>query len=330
MKTPRFWYPQPEDRVSALVAGALSPLSLFFKAGTRLRRSLATPYHSRKPIICVGNVVAGGSGKTPVALEIANLLKGLGHNPAFVSRGYGGTGVLTCVDLQKHGADAVGDEALLLAETAPTWTAKNRFYAVREAERHCSIIVMDDGMQNPNIDPAASILVIDGDVGIGNGRLIPAGPLREPLDEALKRTTAVVLMGADRQKIASRVEVPVFRAHLEPQLQQGFPRLGRFVAFAGIGRPEKFFATAQGLGLDIASARQYPDHYAYTQADIDALRLEAEVLGARLLTTEKDAVRLPADFRSEVIVLPVRLVFDDAGAETALGDLLLSPPRGRS
>lgn len=327
MKTPRFWYPQPEDRVSALVAGVLSPLSLFFKAGTRLRRSFATAYHSRKPVVCVGNVVVGGSGKTPVAVAIAEILKGLGHNPAFVSRGYGGAGVLTCVDPQKHGVDAVGDEALLLAETAPTWTAKNRVYAVREAERHCSIIVMDDGLQNPTIHPTASILVVDADVGIGNGRLIPAGPLREPFDDAVKRATAIVLVGGvDRQNIAARVDIPVFRAHLEPQLKQGFPRLGRFVAFAGIGRPEKFFATAQGLGLDIASAREYPDHYVYTQADIDALRLESEVLGARLLTTEKDAVRLPADFRSEIIVLPVRLVLDDAGAETALGDLLLSPP----
>jgi tetraacyldisaccharide 4'-kinase len=268
--------------------------------------------------------VAGGAGKTPTALALAQILKDRGHNPVFVTRGYGGKGALTCVDPARHNVRDVGDEALLLAASFPTWAGRDRLKAVREAEEQGSIVIVDDGLQNPHLLPTASILVIDGDVGIGNGRIIPAGPLRESLADALKRVAAMIVIGSsDRQNIAAQCSVPVFRAHLEPKLPSGFSKLGRFVAFAGIGRPGKFFATARSLGLDIATAREFPDHYVYTQANVDALRLEAEEQGARLLTTEKDAVRLPEDFRAEVVVLPVRLVFDDPESEKILLDLIL-------
>jgi tetraacyldisaccharide 4'-kinase len=325
MKTPRFWYPQPEDRASALKAGLLVPLSCLFKAGTYLRRASAHPYRARLPVVCVGNVVAGGAGKTPTALALAQILHYRGQKPVFVTRGTGGKGTLTCVDLVLHKAADVGDEALLLSVAAPTWVGHDRAKAVREAEMYGSVVIVDDGLQNPHLAPAASILVVDGDVGLGNGRIIPAGPLRESFADALKRAAAMILIGSrDFQNLAAQAQVPVFRAHLEPNLPIGFPKLGKFVAFAGIARPEKFFATARSSGLDIAKTLEFPDHYAYSETDIDALRLEAEEQGAHLLTTEKDAVRLPPDFRAEVVILPVRLVFDTPGAEKRLADLILS------
>jgi tetraacyldisaccharide 4'-kinase len=329
MRTPRFWY--KEDRASALKAGALAPLSLLFKIGTCLRRTFAVPYRARVPVVCIGNVVAGGAGKTPTALALAGILKNSGQKPVFVTRGYKGNGQLTCVDLSRHKVSDVGDEALLLAAAAPTWVARDRVCAIREAEMHGSIVIVDDGLQNPNLAPTASILVVDGDAGLGNGRIIPAGPLRESLANALKRVAAVIVIGErDCQNLAAKAQeakVPVFRARLEPMLPPGFPKLGRFVAFAGLARPEKFFATARAFGLDIASALEFPDHYVYGEADIDALRLEAEEQGARLLTTEKDAVRLPPDFRAEILVLPVKLTFADAGAEKVLTDLILRAGR---
>lgn len=324
MKTPRFWYPSQNDKVSMLIASLLAPLSAVFKAGTGIRRLLASPYKARVLMVCVGNVVAGGAGKTPTALALARILKNRGQKPVFVARGYGGKGFLTCVDTGRHKAGDVGDEALLLAAFAPTWAGRDRVRAVRDAEVNGSVIIVDDGLQNPNLKPTASILVVDADSGLGNGHIIPAGPLRESFQDAVSRASAMVLVGErDRQNLGARVSIPVFRAKLEPNLPLGFPRFGKFVAFAGLARPEKFFATAQALGLELVSAREYPDHYLYTEADIDALRFEAEELGANLLTTEKDAVRLPPLFRNEVVVLPVRLTFTEPGAEKALADLIL-------
>ncbi|MDD4615630.1 MAG: tetraacyldisaccharide 4'-kinase [Alphaproteobacteria bacterium] len=323
MKTPRFWYPPPGDKISEFKAKLLSPLSRVFEAGTALRRRFAKAYRSPRPVICIGNAVAGGAGKTPVALALARLFSDIGHKPVFVSRGYGGRGKLTCVDLRRHDATDVGDEAMLLAATAPTWVGRDRVKAVREAETHGSVIIADDGLQNPNLAPSASILVVDGEAGIGNGRIIPAGPLREPFLDALSRATAMIVIGKDPYNLGRKTKIPVFQAHFEPVVPKGLPSVGRYVAFAGIGRPSKFFTTARLLELDIAAVREFPDHYIYTTDDVDSLRLDAEVLGARLITTEKDAVRLPPYFRAEVIVIPVRLVFDIQGSEEVLVDILL-------
>ncbi len=324
MKAPGFWYPERKTLFSELAAKALSPLSWLFAAGTRIRKAFAYPYHSRRPVVCVGNVVAGGAGKTPTVLALAEILKKRGHHPVFVTRGYGGREVLARIHPAQDDAGGVGDEALLLAARAPTWAGRDRAKAIREAEKEGSMILVDDGLQNPNIKPMASILVVDGETGIGNGRMIPAGPLREPLAAALARVSAMVIVGErDRQNIAAASTVPVFRARLVPDIPAGFPNFGSFVAFAGIGHPRKFFATARQMGLKVVSEIEYPDHYAYAEEDIDTLRLAAEEKGARLLTTEKDAVRLPAGFREEVVVLPVRLVFESEEAERALAEIVL-------
>ena len=326
MKTPRFWYPHKHSITASLLSGLLSPLSSVFKAGTAIRRAIATPYRSHIPVICVGNVVAGGAGKTPTALALARILWGRGHKPVFVTRGYGGRGELVCVDPAKHGIKDVGDEALLLGAYALTWAGSNRYEAIRQAEHNGTVIIMDDGLQNPRINPSTGILVIDGDVGIGNGQIIPAGPLRESFADALKRVSAVIIIGEnDQQNLAEKTgDVPVFRARLKPVLSSSFPRTGKFVAFAGIARPQKFYTTASHLGLDIVATQDFPDHHPFTESDIDALRLTAEEQGARLLTTEKDAVRLPANFRDDVVILPVALTFDDPDAEDNLVQLLIT------
>ena len=309
MKTPLFWYPHKNNLVAALLSGVLSPLSCVFRAGTALRRATATSYRSHIPVICVGNVVAGGAGKTPTALALARLLWRKGHKPVFVTRGYGGQGNLICVDPAIHTTKDVGDEALLLAAIAPTWASLDRAEAIRQAERNGSVIIM-----------------VDGEVGIGNGHIIPAGPLRESFADALKRVAAVIIIGEnDKQNLATKTgDTPVFRAHLKPVLPSGFPRHGKFVAFAGIARPQKFYTTALNFGLDVVATQDFPDHHPFTEADIDGLRLTAEEQGARLLTTEKDVVRLPANFRDEVVVLPVTLTFNEPNAEDRLSRLLFT------
>ena len=315
VKTPRFWYPKSSGVLPVL----LSPLSGVFRAGTFLRRAFAKPYRASVPVICVGNAVAGGAGKTPVALALARMLFEEGFKPVFVTRGYGGSGDVTYVDPARHTYEDVGDEALLLAQTAPTWAGRDRVAAIRQAETNGSVIIMDDGLQNPHVKPALSLLVVDGEAGIGNGHIIPAGPLRESFAAALDRAAALIILGdRDQQNLAARTELPVFRARLQPDLPRGFARDGKFVAFAGIGRPEKFYATARTLGLDIIAICDFPDHHPYSEADIETLRLQAEEQGAHLLTTTKDAARLPPDFRAEVMVLPVALAFDDPAAPLAL------------
>ncbi len=325
MKTPRFWYPENPAEESA-APFLLSPFSLLFAAGARVRRALAfRPYRAKIPVICLGNAVAGGAGKTPAALALARMLKDRKLAPVFVTRGYGGTGKLARVDLAYHGAKEVGDEALLLAEEAPTWVARDRRAALREAEKEGSVIIMDDGLQNPHIAPSASLLVIDGEVGIGNGRLIPAGPLRESIDHIVMRTTAVLIVGEnDRQGLGARIKAPLFRARLRPHLPPDFPRAARFVAFAGIARPQKFYATARAAGLRVVATHDFADHRVYSAADIAALRKEADAQGALLLTTEKDAVRLPPSFRKDVLALPVRLAFESPQTEKSLISLLLN------
>jgi len=311
MKAPAFWYKPP-----GLIAALLFPLSLFWQAGTGIRRWLATPYRARKPVICVGNLVAGGAGKTPSALAISHVLQQAGKSPVFVTRGYGGEmqGPIE-VDPGRHNARDVGDEALLLACAAPTFIGRDRAAAIREAEKHGSHLVLDDGLQNPHILPDLGFLVIDGEVGLGNGYVIPAGPFRETLSMAMTRVTAVIIIGGrDDHRIKGRMQCPMIRAEWRPNLPEDFPRSDNFFAFAGIGRPQKFYATCRAAGLALAGTMDFPDHHIFSDADLAQVKREAEAHGARLLTTEKDYVRLPHDFRKAVTVFSAKLEFDDMTA----------------
>jgi tetraacyldisaccharide 4'-kinase len=306
MRAPAFWN-RPQDK---MLATALTPLSWAFQAGGALRRLTAVTKTAQVPLICIGNVVVGGAGKTPTAIAVAELLQRRGGRPVFITRGYGGSlqGPLR-VDPAVHSAAQVGDEALLLAAVAPTWIGRDRVAAVMQAENEGTHIIMDDGLQNPHLLPDAAFLVMDSEVGTGNGRILPAGPLREPLHNALRRVRAVIAVGD--KDISLPITRPVVRARIEAVLPDDFPRHLSFLAFAGIGRPEKFFATCRQLGLRLADERAYPDHYAYTDNDLRDLRARAAKHNAVLLTTAKDHVRLPPSLREVAHILPVRMAFDN-------------------
>jgi tetraacyldisaccharide 4'-kinase len=318
MKAPVFWY-----QSSGLLAWLLQPLAWVYDLIGRLRRVATSPYRAPQKVICVGNIVAGGAGKTPVAIALAKLLQQSGQRPAFASRGYGGTASAPLrVDNTQHNSGVVGDEPLLLAKIAPTWVSKNKAAGVA-AVTDASHIILDDGLQNPSIAHDLALLVIDGARGLGNGHIIPAGPLREPLDNVLARVQAVILIGADDHDVAQHIagRVPVLRAHLQPVLPPDFNHAGNFVAFAGIGHPEKFFQTCRETGLHLSAAFAFPDHHPFSIGDWQQLMQTVEQHRGRLITTAKDAMRLPPDWREQVTILPVELVFDEATAIKKLLDV---------
>jgi tetraacyldisaccharide 4'-kinase len=316
MRAPEFW-----SRPPGLAAGALAPLGLAWNAACRLRRSVARPYRSPLPVVCVGNLVAGGSGKTPVVLSLAAIAKASGFAVHLVTRGYGGrlAGPVR-VDPGEHDAAAVGDEALLLAAAAPCWVARDRAAGIRAAAAAgAAAVLLDDGFQNPGFDKDLSLVVIDGDYGFGNGRVMPAGPLREPVAGGLGRADAVVLLGdgGSPGRLAAATRLPTFRARLAPMQPARFAG-ARLVAFAGIGRPEKFFATLRTAGAELVGAHPFPDHHRYIEGEIAALRRTAERAGARLVTTAKDWPRLPLFRRADIEVLEVEIRWDDPDGITCL------------
>jgi tetraacyldisaccharide 4'-kinase len=287
----------------------------------------AHPYKAKIPVICVGNVVAGGSGKTPTALALGAIAIEQGRKVGFVTRGYGGTesGIVR-VDVTRHSAAQVGDEALLLARIAPVWVGRDRVAAIREAEKHSNLIILDDGLQNPNVLPDLSLLVVDGVVGFGNGQVIPAGPLREKLSQALRRVSAVLIVGDASANLLAQLppQLPVLNAYLQPNMPRGVNGQQKYFAFAGIGRPQKFYDVCQAAGLNIVGTQDFADHHAFTFSEIKAVNKTAMSVGATLLTTEKDFVRIPPQFRSQVKTLPVDLVFSHREViETLLLNLLL-------
>jgi len=315
VKAPAFWI---ED---GPMARLLAPASALWTAAGRARRMTATPYRPSVPLICVGNAVAGGAGKTPVALALAAEVRALGLRVGFLSRGHGGRerGPLR-VDPVLHAADAVGDEPLLLARSAPTVIARNRAAGARLLELEgIDVIVMDDGLQNPSVEPTGALLVVDGGAGFGNGRVMPAGPLREPLADALARVDAVALIGDDRCGVAAAVGGirPVVRARLEPL--PGTERFAgtRVLGFAGIGRPSKFAESLAESGAEVVEMVGFPDHHRWRPDEVMALVERARALGAIPVTTEKDAVRLPREARGMAEVFPVALVWRDPGPISA-------------
>lgn len=265
------------------------------------------------PVVCVGNAVAGGAGKTPVVLSLAARLRRRGRSVHILSRGYGGSvaGPLR-VDPARHGAAEIGDEPLLLAEMAPTWVARDRVAGGRAALADgAALLLLDDGFQNPRLVKDLSLLVIDGSYGFGNGRILPAGPLREALAAGLVRADAAVLMGEDRAGIAARLRgKPLLRARLVPDAAERFA--GKpVIAFAGIGRPAKFFDTLEGTGAHIVARHGFADHHRYGEAELSRLAAEADASGAALVTTAKDAARLQPGWRARIDVLKVAVLWEN-------------------
>ena len=325
MRAPSFWWRNP-----GVAAQLLRPAAWIYGvvAGRRLADAGCK---AGVPVVCIGNPTVGGAGKTPTAIAIANLLTEAGERPVFLTRGYGGTVAgPAVVDPRRHTAAEVGDEPLLLVRHAPVIVAGDRA-AGAEAARAAgaSVIGMDDGVQNPALAKDLSILVIDARRGVGNAMVLPAGPLRAPLAAQLARAQAVLVVGAGDGAAAVAAQavargLPVLRGRLVPDPEPLAALAGRRVlAFAGIGDPDKFFATLTDGGVEVTIARRYPDHHRFTPAEAAELMTLAELDSVLLVTTEKDRVRFAADpalaaLAARTRTLPVTLAFDDVGAVRTL------------
>ncbi|MFN3745248.1 MAG: tetraacyldisaccharide 4'-kinase [Hyphomicrobiaceae bacterium] len=341
MREPAWWYERPHG----VIARLLEPAAALWGGLVRRRFARATPYRAPLPVICIGNLTAGGAGKTPLALAVAELVSGMGLTSAFLSRGYGGRlSGPHWVDPERDRARDVGDEPLLLAAAHPTLICRDRAAGARaiaagaRGGRSADVIIMDDGLQNPGLAKDLSLAIVDGARGIGNGRVIPAGPLRAPLDFQFGLVDALVINGGSatgdgtgQSDFAARLrrdfDGPVLEARIVPggAIDWLAPPV---VAFAGIGVPDRFFATLAALGADPVARVAFPDHHDFTAADATRLLDLARPRGATLVTTEKDRARLAggdgplAELYAQTRALPIRLKLDvrDESRLTALID----------
>lgn len=315
--SPSFWYRQKMP-AEILLKFVLMPLGWAYGWLVRKKFDLYFPVPMAKPVICVGNLVAGGAGKTPVVLSLAELLKDKGYNPHLLTRGYGGKehGPLQ-VSPGRDTAYDVGDEALLLVDKAPTWVSANRPLGAQEAmDSGANIVVMDDGFQNPVIYKDFSFLVIDGVVGLGNRQVMPAGPLRERMKFGLSRADVIVIIGEDKtgatEYIRRITDAPILSAALVADKENPDVKGKKIFAFAGIGRPQKFRESLEAAGAVIDGWKEFPDHFPYDDEDLKEIVAAADAQGAMLITTAKDHVRIPEKLAQRVQKFSVHLEWQDA------------------
>ena len=326
LEAPFWWY-----RRKGALASALAPLGRLYGRLVEARAARIEPYRPRLPVICIGNFTAGGGGKTPTAIAVGSLLAELGARPAFLTRGYGGASKGPVLVAKGQSAEKVGDEPLLLADAAPTMVAADRAAGAKAIEAtEADIIVMDDGLQNPSLTKDLSLVVVDAAAGLGNGLIMPAGPLRAPLEAQMARADALIVIG-DGGKAAPSIEAfaahgkPVFKARMVPRQDRRWLGVLPVIGFAGIARPEKFFATLRNNGARLIDTRSFPDHHRYTMRDARRLLKAAEAQNAMLVTTDKDFVRLPdeddtalGELRHRCRPFPIAIEFEDAAAVKAL------------
>ncbi len=320
MRPPEFWSAAASGRDAALALRTLlAPVSWAYAWGAQQRQRTTVSRHAPVPVICVGNLTVGGAGKTPIARAIRAKL---GPNAHLLSRGYGGRLQGPLRVTPDMDAREVGDEPLLHAADGPAWIARDRLAgALAAAQAGAHAIVMDDGHQNPALAKDVSIIVIDPAFGIGNGAVFPAGPLRERLQDGLRRTDAAVILyntagvSPAAQDWLAGFTKPVLAARLVPTAEVP---TGKLLAFAGLARPEKFFDTLAGMGGKIEEAVPFGDHHAYAEHELALLAQMAQERGAQLITTEKDAARLSQEWRARVAILPVAAQFDDQAALSTL------------
>ena len=314
IKTPKFWY-RELNSPAPWIERILWPVSAIYEAGHRLNLSRQSEINSPIPVLCVGNIVTGGSGKTPTLLAIQKLIlqQAIAKNPFFLSRGYGGSETGPhCVDPAHDTTARVGDEPLLLARAGQALVSQNRAEGVKMGHSlGADIILMDDGFQNRSVAKDISLLVIDGASGFGNHKLLPSGPLREPIADGLARADAVILIGADERNIKAELpsNLPVFQANIK----SGFAgeKNNPYIAFCGLACPEKFQKTLAKEKLNILKFYDYPDHHSFTTKELEKLLQESREQNAILITTEKDFVRIPTAFSAGIKILPIEIIFED-------------------
>jgi tetraacyldisaccharide 4'-kinase len=307
IKPPSFW-----DKSGHPLAMALEPFSWLYRMGTAVHQCTKAPYRPSVPVISVGNIVLGGAGKTPVTLALAKILQAKGFMPHVISRGYGGAvSKPVQVDLSRHTYQEVGDEPLLLAKVVPTWVSKNRRVAADLAiQAGADVLLLDDAHQNQDLVKDICFLVVNASQGFGNGRIFPAGPLRQSLHSGLRNTTAMIFIGEEEDALPAQLidlSCPLIRAKIAPVEPIACPVVG----FAGLGYPDKFYQTLVKAGYQVLDFISFADHYPYTPEDLQRLKKKAQEMQGLLITTEKDYTRIPEVSREDILTLPVCLTFQE-------------------
>lgn len=305
MKTPAHW------KTINILSLLLYPLGCLYGFATALRLAIKKSKRVEAKVICVGNLTAGGTGKTPVSISLAKILQQNGQKPIFVSRGYGGRLKDIVVNPYKHTALEVGDEPLLLARQAPVVINPNRYLGALLAQQEgANYIIMDDGFQNPSLYKDKSIIVIDGSVGLGNGFCIPAGPLREFISQGTKRAQAVAIIGEDKYNLASQFKnIPIFKGKIKAI--SASPLTYDIVAFAGIGRPDKFYNSLTEYGFNIVARKDFPDHHFYTEQELEEMLALGKQYKSPVYTTAKDFVKIPPHLQSKFKVLEIEIDWEN-------------------
>ena len=310
LKAPKFWY-QKKDTI---FSRGLYPLSLLFRLGTKIRNIINHTSKSPLPIICIGNIVIGGAGKTPVALKIGKILIEAGYKPHFISKGYAGIIKTNTLVESWHSPKSVGDESLLLSEIAPTWIGINRNNSIKLAnDKGCDCIIMDDGFQNPTIHKDFSIIVINASQEFGNKRVIPSGPLRESIKRGMSRTNLVIVIGDKTNDLEKLIpsNIPIISGQFNINNESKIFKGQKITAFAGIAYPEKFFNSLRDQGAKIVKEITFPDHHIFDENDLLNLAEIANKTQSILVSTQKDFVRIPKSYRSLINTLDGEIVFQN-------------------